>query len=274
MSQCSQCDSTNNLYFCCKHHFCKICLTQLTHSTFRQDPYLQVKCPLCTEPIPIETLVKVFEGHGNFQTLHNGYEKFDCSLCLTEKRINESTYTFCDHLYCTDCLALYITNCIDLILFEDSICCPECPSMIEDEIILTLVGKSLFNSYTNIKKAKQDFTKSVKFILRLCPNCNRFVECEEGASKFECIKCNLELCFRCKLPVHEGNCEMVGLEEEKNKLKCIEEVEINAKYVNCPICNSAILLEGGCNAMKCPWGGCKNTIFCVLCRKVLDVLYI
>ena len=272
MSQCSQCNSIDNLYICCEHNLCKVCITQITHSTFSQDPYLKVKCPLCAEPIPLEILKKVFGGPENFQVLHNGYEKFDCALCYSEKRINESTYTFCDHLYCTDCLILHITNCIDLILFEDSIICPECPSIIEDEIILKLVGKSLFTSYQNIKKAKQNFSNSIDFIFRLCPSCNRFIECEEGASKYKCLKCNIELCFRCKLPVHEGFCEVVGLEEDRKKLERNEELVINEKYVNCPICNSAILLEGGCNAMKCPWGGCKNTIFCVLCRKVLDVI--
>jgi hypothetical protein len=250
------------------------CIKNITHSTLFQDPYLPINCPICQTNYPRELLILAFGGPASFSSIHNSYEKFDCELCLSEKRLKDSTYTFCEHLFCTDCLILYISTSIESILFEDSITCPACPTIIEDEIIFKIIPRSLFNSYKAIQKAKQNFLNDINPIYRSCPLCSRFTECEEGDLKYFCKWCKEEFCFQCKKSVHEGKCEPVGFEEDKKLLGSPEEFKVDGSFINCPICNGAILLEGGCNVMKCPWGKCRNTLFCVLCRQVLDVFFI
>jgi Zinc finger, C3HC4 type (RING finger) len=68
----------------------------------------------------------------------------------------------------------------------------------------------------------------------------------------------------------------INQKEEKKSKKNEEDLSIaflQKNFKKCPKCKMAIEKESGCNFIMCRWPTCKETYFCILCDKLLTVIY-
>lgn len=73
----------------------------------------------------------------------------------------------------------------------------------------------------------------------------------------------------------------IKAEQEKNtrEKKKKKEDDLSLKllmenFKKCPKCKQSVEKVSGCNFMKCSWPGCVNTYFCLICEKILTVIFI
>ena len=187
-------------------------------------------------------------------------EEFQCPVCYEYETASFSLG--CDHRFCYDCYAQYISSQIS----EGPTCifmqCPQhkCTKRIPKTVISRLIDSAIFAKYSTY--VSQNFIESNRSY-RFCPgtNCNQ-VAVGSGVTNIKC-SCGNNFCFKCGDDAHEPS-SCVHLEAWN--LKCHNESEtanwiiVNTK--KCPECNSRIEKNQGCNHMKCQ--KCAHD-FCWIC---------
>lgn len=271
MDICYKCQSQKSLLTGCLHQFCESCFKAFVFESLLINPYTPISCPECGIIVPKPSLYSLFGGIENYSKIHNGYEKFDCVLCYQEKLIKDSIFIGCEHLYCKECVQMYISEKVRINDFEDGISCPECSQFIEDDVLAQVLSLEEFKMYKKILKAKASLVKNKPQVYRWCMVCDRCVIIKLDSPEFYCRTCQVSFCARCKQAVHTGECDLVDFETDQIKVSELTKSEVPEDIFKCPICLNAVFLDKGCKAIKCPWPACKNTIFCVLCGEILDI---
>ena len=255
----------------CSHQYCDGCFKSLTLESLANDPYKIISCPECGISMPKQSLYTLFGGVNNYSAIHNGFEKFDCSLCYLEKLIKDSIYIGCEHLYCRTCVNMYVGEKARTNDFEEGISCPECDHFIEDEVLREVLTRSEFEMFKKVLKAKNSSVKVVPQVYRWCLFCDKCVIADSDSTEYFCIRCQKNFCIRCKEIVHASECRAVDFDSDKIRASFKPDTVVPEDIAKCPICLNAVSLNKGCNALRCPWPCCKSTIFCVLCNNVLDI---
>ena len=154
------------------------------------------------------------------------------------------------------------------------ITCPntECDKALTDQEILLLIGQNaaLKNKYDRFRL---DYVKEGN--KKTCPRCCLITEhklprkfrLKESDVKLKCTSCDLEWCFKCHAPWHEGmTCKAFKTGEKQfhhwTKERRSDKIPNCQK---CPLCRVYIERSAGCNRMTCKRCGSE---FCYLCGEM------
>ncbi len=210
----------------------------------------------------------LFYHHQNidFLTKHrNNPPDITCGICLSEFSFDEIHWKFskiprCDHRFCNDCIAKYLTE----LIIDGKVLKIKCPNnncnneLSESEIkdFLKYSDLQIIQKYEKFKK-NLEISMDPKHCWCIRPGCEYLVEGDAKHPKIIC-KCGQMMCFNCMNPWHEGrDCESAIEQEYKKYAE-------KGKVKNCPKCKSRIEKNEGCNHMHCT--RCKYD-FCWLCNR-------
>ena len=214
----------------------------------------------------------IFSSHKNFhqnidflvKPRHNPPD-IVCGICYSEYSFDEINVKFskiprCDHRFCNDCIAKYLTE----LILDGKVLKIHCPgNNCDNELTEAEIKDFLKSSDLEITKKYDKFKRNLEISMdpkhRWCikPGCEYFVEGDAKNPKTLC-KCGQLMCFNCMNPWHEGrDCES-AIDQEYKKYAD------KGKVKNCPKCKSRIEKNEGCNHMHCT--RCKYD-FCWLCNR-------
>ena len=206
------------------------------------------------------------EHQDNWSTVPNE----ECTVCFGKSGVDPRPC--CSASVCRDCM----TQIVHLAVTEGvvHITCPntECDKALTDKEILLLIGHdtTLRNKYDRFRL---DYVKDGN--KKTCPRCCLITEhrlprkfrLKESDVKLKCTSCDLEWCYKCHAPWHEGmTCRAfkTGNEQFHHWTKERRPDSI-PNCQKCPLCRVYIERSTGCNHMTC--GRCGSE-FCYLCGEM------
>ncbi len=204
-------------------------------------------------------------------------ENTECGICMEATNcIQLSRDPKCKHRFCMECLKEYLRcSANDLnALSTGLLICPgtNCSEQIPDYIVQALAGKeTLKRLHASLLKLAANKNKSLFACLN--PSCDSVMDIEEAcSSKVACNSCNQTSCSQCLVtPFHEGwSCQMykTALTSQGAQAMFDAEKKRNPQnFKNCPICNTDIYKDKGCNLMHC--SNCQEK-FCWECIQVIS----
>lgn len=183
-----------------------------------------------------------------------------CVICesqLTQKEY-ENNKLQCEHISCDDCWFKYLSCCIDETKVSNIKCFGyKCNTDLTEEFISSKIqNKSLFTKYKKFKLKNEIMRSSNK---KFCPfpDCDSYIERNEGDDKYVICKYGHKSCYIC-------------LQDWHGTKECEEELDKNFQIwkrdkvlKRCPKCRFYIEKEDGCNHMTC--GECKYQ-WCWICE--------
>jgi ariadne-1 len=196
---------------------------------------------------------------------------FVCEICYEDGDNLESFALKCGHRYCVDCYRHYLAQ---KIMEEGEAARIQCPSegcgrIIDARSLDLLVTPDLVCRYHRLlNRTYVEDRDSLKWCP--APDCPNAVECVVKRKDLDKVvptvacACGQLFCFGCNQAVdHQpAPCELVN----RWLKKCADDSEtanwISANTKECPMCNSTIEKNGGCNHMTCR--KCKYE-FCWMC---------
>ncbi|KYQ89801.1 ariadne-like ubiquitin ligase [Tieghemostelium lacteum] len=191
-----------------------------------------------------------------------------CTICGDDFADEDVTFNNCQHYFCNDCWAGYLTSKINE--GEAMLRCPhhKCGSVIEDLVIQRLVAPFVYDKYLlfSTKKFIQQNQQ-----LRYCPTpgCELAisvrVDSSETSSESVQCSCGYKFCFKCHRESHApATCDQMSLWEAK----CQDESEVShwkiANCKKCPKCQVSIEKNGGCMHITC--AKCTHE-WCWMCQR-------
>ncbi|EIN14301.1 hypothetical protein PUNSTDRAFT_96055 [Punctularia strigosozonata HHB-11173 SS5] len=195
---------------------------------------------------------------------------FDCGICLeTQSTFALSRIDPCGHLFCRECLRLYLQSKLGEQRFP--ILCPVCltekdrrdPGTLNDDIAHTVgITEKEYETYVELQMASFS-------ILLHCRKCSKSVFVDrreyEEAKLIVCPlpTCNYLWCKDCSREVDiatsvhscDGTSELNDLMDRRG-------------WKHCPGCSTPVEKTQGCNHMTCMSAGC-NTHFCYKCGQTI-----
>ena len=195
----------------------------------------------------------------------------ECIVCLTD-----SAQVFarpcCSKYVCKDCLRQIVRLSVTEGIVH--IKCPsqECDKALTDKEIVGLIGqdRNLLGKYDRFRL---DYVKDGN--KKTCPRCcliteyklPRKLRLKENDVKVKCTSCELDWCFKCHAPWHEGlSCKAFRTGDKQfhhwTKERKSDSIPNCQK---CPLCRVFIERSTGCNHMTCRRCG---TEFCYLCGEM------
>ncbi len=177
-----------------------------------------------------------------------------CPICLER---DENSYTLidqCNHYFCKNCLASFLTNEIDKNTCP--ILCPYegCKVEIYASDVEYLVSENTNEKYLK-NKNEQAFIDIVT-----CPNPECATKCYKKPRELvvHCLECRGVFCIFCKSSHCTGDCE-----DYASDFDCAFSDEELSEIKRCPRCANLLWLEEGCPAVICTF--CKVR-FCWKCE--------
>ena len=200
----------------------------------------------------------------------------ECEICLEAQNcIQLSREEECAHRFCRDCLKEYLKqSAVDLnALSQGILTCPgtDCPVQIPDYVVQVLTGKKILERLHN-SQLKLAAKKNKTLFICLTPSCDNVMDIGEACSpKVFCNSCRQTSCSQCLVtPFHEGwSCKVYQTALTKDGSQAMFEAFKKReahKIKNCPVCNTEIYKEMGCNLMHC--SSCQEA-FCWECLQVI-----
>ncbi|KAL5477449.1 hypothetical protein EMCRGX_G024248 [Ephydatia muelleri] len=202
---------------------------------------------------------------------HVSYTFDECAVCFG-KSAGVDPRPCCSASVCRDCM----TKIVHLAVTEGvvHITCPntECDKALTDKEILLLIGHdtTLRNKYDRFRL---DYVKDGN--KKTCPRCCLITEhrlprkfrLKESDVKLKCTSCDLEWCYKCHAPWHEGmTCRAFKTGDKQfhhwTKERRPDRIPNCQK---CPLCRVYIERSTGCNHMTCRRCGSE---FCYLCGEM------
>jgi hypothetical protein len=281
---CQNCKSPGLTDIGCSCSFCKHCLVRHIKKSVLKAPLREITCEFCNKTLPKSLIYDLFQSKAVFIKFQEDSllaPRFNCQICLEEFLVEGSITLDCDHRFCESCFKAYLISIFNAGNVDiQKIKCPECPKLIEYSIIQAAIAGSVIeaNELRMIRKLSKYGENEV---LKICYNCNYMAYIDKKLKKFKCPNCNLAYCPNCNKRHKRGNkCDT------QNKILTISDVktaEMNKKGLGementvvckCPKCGEAVIKEGGCNFIACPWPKCANEVFfCAICQQLLKVLF-
>eukprot|EP00731_Ephydatia_muelleri_P022786 Em0015g369a len=193
-----------------------------------------------------------------------------CIVCLSDS-FTITTRPCCSKRVCVDCMTAMA--CLAVTEGKVHITCPntKCDKALTDREIVRFIGNDadLKNRYDRFRlDYVQDGNK------KTCPRCCLITEhrlprkfrLKESDVKLKCTSCDLEWCFKCHAPWHEGmTCKAFKTGEQQFHEWTEGRVRLVPNCQKCPICTVFIERSTGCNHMTCKRCG---TEFCYLCGEM------
>lgn len=193
----------------------------------------------------------------------------ECPICLELRRLD--TRACCQFKICRGCFQKYLASKVSEGIVVN-IQCPnsECHAKLNEYEIATRLTHSLKVKYIKfLTDAKNDPTE------KTCPRCGQEEKVEKKLLKkkttlkkglrVSCQNCDLEWCFRCHAPWHEGvSCKEYRKGDKEFQEWVHETHERQANAQKCPKCKIYIQRSSGCSHMTC--NRC-TTEFCYDCGK-------
>lgn len=204
-------------------------------------------------------------------------EQQTCVICLTETKCLKLNDQPCDHLYCQECLKQYIEiAATDINLLQKGyLTCPGvgCSTIIPEQVCEYLTCSELMRKLNdNLLKLMAQKNKNLSLCLN--PKCDNVLDISGGVcgGKMVCNRCERASCIECRVfPFHEGwSCQMyktaLTSHGAEAMFKTFKQTHSH-RYRPCPVCNTDIYKDLGCNHMHC--SHCNNK-FCWSCMKVIS----
>jgi hypothetical protein len=168
-----------------------------------------------------------------------------CLICY-EHHDSMKSLPICDHIYCTNCLTLYIQNLIDTSQIN-SIVCPSCNLLLERELILTLISEAYLEKYDRFTLRENLLNNPYA---RFCPqpNCDGYDLGNLNKRKLVCNVCAFAYCFFCSEPFHGNSRCSKPVDDDFERWVASN----NVKF--CPKCKRRVEKRGGCPKMTCVCG--------------------
>ena len=214
---------------------------------------------------------QIIRSEGTDTQEHGVLDIGQCIVCLDEA-VAVSKRPCCSKNVCKDCM----TQMVRLSVTEGKvhITCPntECEKLLTDAEIIQLIGQDsdLEHKYDRFKL---DYVKDGN--KKTCPRCCLITEhrlprkfrLKESDVKLKCTSCDLEWCFKCHAPWHEGmTCKAFRTGDKQFKKYTKERQDrMTPNCQKCPLCRVYIERSSGCPHMTC--GRC-GTEFCYYCGDV------
>lgn len=219
---------------------------------------------------------------------------FDCQVCFLVKQGSKCVQiSDCNHVYCRECLSLFIKTKIgdgDVTKIE----CPSCDSVIQPPLIKDLISTEDFDRFDKLLLQRTlEGMSDIVYCPRLSCGCATVKETDSNMA--QCPRCSFCFCVLCRQTWHgimpckllPGDLKILHEtwenidEAERNHLALMyggrkklehafQELESN-KWVQhnakgCPSCFAKIQKSEGCNKMTCTQ--CMK-YFCWLCDALL-----
>ena len=223
---------------------------------------------MADEPIPPEPVTGEFEGLTTVPPPPSNQSQ--CIVCFDESAIATSR-PCCSKLVCTDCMVQIVRLSVTEGIVHIKCPNPECDKALTDKEIVQLIGydADLKRKYDRFRL---DYVKDGN--KKACPRCCLITEhklprkfrLKESDVKLKCTSCDLEWCFKCHAPWHEGlTCKAFRTGDKQFHQWTEGRVRSVPNCQKCPICRVYIERSDGCNHMTCRRCG---TEFCYLCGEM------
>jgi hypothetical protein len=228
----------------CDHSFCRSCASSIEamHQQSKDCPLCERRSARMSSRVSLRRLVVN-------EPLHDSSRQ--CPICMNKIAIDNIRTLDCDHFYCTSCLTEHITWKIKENDLNEGLKCPQCPVVIEGNIVEDLITDELFFkfNYFSIKRMYNVIS---------CVMCkNEFVSGD--ARNVQCPGCKYQFCTECIEKAHKGNCKDWMIE------KAVKELEETGEEVSqCPGCHHPYLKDEKCDHVKCINSKCLAE-FCFEC---------
>ncbi|MCJ1335955.1 hypothetical protein MMC09_001229 [Bachmanniomyces sp. S44760] len=143
----------------------------------------------------------------------------------------------CEHVCCTECLALLFTRATkDESLFPPRCCQQKIPRTLMETVLSE-------DELSRFDKAAVEFTTADRTYCAR-PTCARFIPSSGMTSDLlVCPYCDMEMCAHCKRGSHEGDCP------EDQSLQIMLQLAKGEGWQRCHGCNAIVELDYGCNHM-------------------------
>eukprot|EP01102_Stenamoeba_stenopodia_P019754 TRINITY_DN7534_c0_g1_i2.p1 TRINITY_DN7534_c0_g1~~TRINITY_DN7534_c0_g1_i2.p1 ORF type:complete len:292 (-),score=20.78 TRINITY_DN7534_c0_g1_i2:47-922(-) len=187
------------------------------------------------------------------------------NLCDGHSR-KECLMLQCSHVYCKACMISYFKTLMNEGKLHNVVCPdPTCKANIADTRAQHVLEE-------------KDFQKFSRHRLLSCyqrePNCRWCPrpDCETpivgfpddpNFPKLQCITCDMEFCFHCVKPWHEGKCQ-ANQKKGKGEEEAVKKLCKKMNWAECPKCHVFIERTSGCLLITC-FCGC---MFCYKCKLV------
>ncbi|GAA5968975.1 hypothetical protein JCM11641_000796 [Rhodosporidiobolus odoratus] len=192
---------------------------------------------------------------------------FTCEVCYDDST-NETLALSCDHRYCKDCYAHYITSKITDEGESRRIQCmgKDCNVIVDERTVELLVPPDILARYcTLLNRTYVDDSPSLSWCP--APNCEYAVRCAVPSRSLDTTiptvvcACGHTFCFGCGLDGDHRPCVCPVTRRWVKKCKDDSETSnwISANTKECTKCQATIEKNGGCNHMtckKCKWEFC------------------
>ncbi|CAJ1975713.1 unnamed protein product [Sphenostylis stenocarpa] len=192
---------------------------------------------------------------------------FVCEICIETKTSNDAfSINGCCHVYCNNCVALYVESKLEDNVVNISCPVPRCRGLLEAEdcrLILTPEildrwGKALCEAVISVDE---------KFYCPF-PDCSTLLIREgkdEGIRESECPNCRRLFCALCTVPWHvDMTCEefqKLSADERGKEDVMLMNLAKEMMWKRCPSCGFYVAKTQGCMYMKCRCG----SAFCYNC---------
>lgn len=183
-------------------------------------------------------------------------EAFECEVCYTE--IEEGVGVMlkdCLHKFCRECIIGTVEAAEE---FEVN--CPgTCTFKMQEREIKAIVSSDVFEKHL-LKSLKIAESATAKSYHCKTPDCNGWIEYEEGVRGFTCQVCLAVNCLGCKV-IHKGkNCQEYQDEinpnaRSKRENEASERAVLNMiaakEAMFCPKCGIPVMKQDGCDYITC-----------------------
>ncbi|OMJ78962.1 hypothetical protein SteCoe_21137 [Stentor coeruleus] len=179
-----------------------------------------------------------------------------CAICYEKYEVYWNLPLCQTSIFCNNCVKQYIeVQVTHYNILEIPCPCLNCNNFLSKSDILQFIPQDFYMKYSKILQRRLlALDPTVKFCIT--PDCEGIIIGSSSDPHKSCTICNMEMCFICGKPWHEGK----TCEEEENFE--YEGWELGKNVKRCPKCSYKIEKNEGCNHMICIM--CKSE-FCWLC---------
>ncbi|OMJ88574.1 hypothetical protein SteCoe_9436 [Stentor coeruleus] len=268
-------DTKKCIQLTCGHAACSAnCIQQLVINSSGNDIdyFFYTFCPKCGTALDQNIIVEAFGGVEKFIEIQKRFDyerapKYECPLCFTKDRIDNSITLMCNHRFCKRCIKTHAEILIkEKQVGKEGIKCPSCGDEIHIEIMKYILTHEEFSRYD--EELFDSFAPNVgeNDIYFRCRNesCEFAAIVPVGIKEIECKTCMKKYCPVCRDDVHA---EITCQENYDKKLdKSLLDLALGQGWKQCPYCKNMCERISGCNFMKCLSSTCKGANnFCYLC---------
>jgi hypothetical protein len=189
-----------------------------------------------------------------------------CPICFEPHAFFK--LTMCGCAFCVVCLATTFEKACLEPDFTGEMLCPSCRERVCTQDLEQLVSTSALETFAH--KVARFLSTRIPHIVKECPaRCGTFSRTFPQDNVFVCLECRQDWCATCSetlgraVKSHKGFCAK-HTDSPFWKEFAAEALEAGAKA--CPVCETFVVKDGGCNHITCQAPHC-HTHFCWKCAQ-------